>query len=71
MVVINNININIEAKCITERLHLDGRVEQFNQRESFVTLKIISKIFKIILNADYLPQQNLKLPALVNTTLKK
>ena len=71
MVVINNININIEVKCITERLHLDGRVEQFNQRESFVTLKIISKIFKIILNADYLPQQNLKLPALVNTTLKK
>ena len=37
--VINNININIEAKCIAERLHLDDRVEQCNQRESFVTLK--------------------------------
>ena len=37
--VINNININIEAICIAERLHLDDRVEQCNQRESFVTLK--------------------------------
>ena len=32
-------NINKEAKCIGERLHLDDRVEQFNQRESFITLK--------------------------------
>ena len=32
-------DINKEAKCIAERLHLDDRVEQFNQRESFVTLK--------------------------------
>ena len=32
-------NINKEAKCIAERLHLDDRVEQFNQREAFVTLK--------------------------------
>ena len=32
-------NINKEAKCIAERLHLDDRVEQFNQRESLVTLK--------------------------------
>ena len=32
-------NINKEAKCIAERLHLDDRVEQFNQRESFVTPK--------------------------------
>ena len=31
--------INKEAICIVERLHLDDRVEQFNQRESFVTLK--------------------------------
>ena len=37
--IINNININIEVKCIAERLHLDDRVEQCNQRESFVTLK--------------------------------
>ena len=32
-------NINEEAKCIAERLHLDDRIEQFNQCESFVTLK--------------------------------
>ena len=32
-------NTNKEAKCIAERLHLDDRVEQFNQREAFVTLK--------------------------------
>ena len=32
-------NINKEAKCITERLHLDDKVEQFNRREAFVTLK--------------------------------
>ena len=32
-------DINEEAKCIAERLHLDDRVEQFNQRESFITLK--------------------------------
>ena len=32
-------NINKEAKCITERLHLDDRVEKFNRREAFVTLK--------------------------------
>ena len=32
-------NINKEAKFIAERLHLDDRVEQFNQREAFVTLK--------------------------------
>ena len=31
-------NINKEAKCIAERLHLDDRVEQFNQPEAFVTL---------------------------------
>ena len=31
-------NISKEAKCIAERLHLDDRVEKFNQRESFVTL---------------------------------
>ena len=27
-------NISKEAKCIAERLHLDDRVEQFNQREA-------------------------------------
>ena len=32
-------NINKEAKCIAERLHLDDRVEPFNQREAFVTVK--------------------------------
>ena len=32
-------NINKEGKCIAERLHLDERVEKFNQREAFVTLK--------------------------------
>ena len=32
-------NINKEAKCIAERVHFDDRVEQFNQREGFVTLK--------------------------------
>ena len=32
-------NINKKAKCTAERLHLDDRIEQFNQRESFVTLK--------------------------------
>ena len=32
-------NVNKEVKCIAERLHLDDRVEQFNQRESFITLK--------------------------------
>ena len=32
-------NINKEAKCIAERLHLNDRIEQFNQCESFVTLK--------------------------------
>ena len=42
---INNINkavinnIKKEVKCIAERLHLDERIEQFNQRESFATLK--------------------------------
>ena len=33
------INTNKEAKCIAERFHLDDRVEQFNQRKAFVTLK--------------------------------
>ena len=32
-------NINKEAKSIAERLHLDDRAEQINQREAFVTLK--------------------------------
>ena len=32
-------NINKKAKCIVQRLHLDDRDEQFNQHESFVTLK--------------------------------
>ena len=32
-------NNNKEAKCISERLHLDDRVRQFNQCEAFVTLK--------------------------------
>ena len=32
-------NTNKEAKRIAERLHLDDRVEKFNQREAFVTLK--------------------------------
>ena len=32
-------NINKEAKCTAERLHLDDRVEEFNQPEAFVTLK--------------------------------
>ena len=31
--------INKKAKYTAELLHLDDRVEQFNQRESFVTLK--------------------------------
>ena len=32
-------DINKEAECTGERLHLDDRVEQFNQCEAFVTLK--------------------------------
>ena len=64
-------NINKEAKCIAERLHLDDGVEQFNQREAFVTLKITRKLFEIIRNAGYLTLQNLKLASLVTTTLKK
>ena len=32
-------NINKEAKCVAGSLHLDDRVEQFNQREAFITLK--------------------------------
>ena len=64
-------NINKEAKCTAERLHLDDRAEKFNQCESFIHLKIIRKIFKIIRNADYLTLQNLKLASLVNTILKK
>lgn len=31
-------NINEEAKCIAERLHLDDWIEKYNQRQSFVTL---------------------------------
>ena len=32
-------NINKEAKVIAAELKLDGRIEQFNQRKAFVTLK--------------------------------
>ena len=65
-------NINKEGKCITECLHLDERVEKFNQSEAFVTnLKIIRKIFKIIRNADDVTLQYLKLASLVNAILKK
>ena len=32
-------NINKEAKCTAERLHLDDWIEQYKQRQSFVTLK--------------------------------
>ena len=32
-------NINKEAKAIAAELKLDDRIEQFNQREVFVTLK--------------------------------
>ena len=39
-------NINKETKCIAKRLHLDDRVEQFNKRESFVTLKDLKENFQ-------------------------
>ena len=32
-------NIKKEAKCTAKRLYLDDTVKQFEQRESFVTLK--------------------------------
>ena len=34
-------NINKEAKAIASELKLHDRIEQFNQREAFVTLKDI------------------------------
>lgn len=43
-VVLNN--INKEVKCIVERLHLGDRIEQFNKRESFLTIKDHTKSFQ-------------------------
>ena len=39
-------NINKEAKCTAECFHLDDRIEQFNLREPFVTLKDHKKNFQ-------------------------
>ena len=39
-------NINKEAKRIAEHLYLDDGVEQFNQRESFATLKYHQENFQ-------------------------
>ena len=45
-------SINTEAKAIAKDLNLDERIEQYNQTQSFITLKTISKIFRTIRNAD-------------------
>ena len=45
-------SINTEAKAIAKDLNLDERSEQYNQTQSFITLKTISKIFRTIRNAD-------------------
>ena len=39
-------NINKEAKTIASELKLDDRIEQFNQRKAFVTLKYHKLNFK-------------------------
>ena len=45
-------SINTEAKAIAKDLNLDERIEQYNQTQSFISLKTISKIFRTIRNAD-------------------
>ena len=44
--------INTEAKAIAKDLNLDERIEQYNQTQSFISLKTISKIFRTTRNAD-------------------
>ena len=51
-------SINTEAKAIAKDLNLDERIEQYNQTQSFITLKTISKIFRTIRNADWKILQN-------------
>ena len=51
-------SINTEAKAIAKDLNLDERIEQYNQTQSFISLKTISKIFRTIRNADWKILQN-------------
>ena len=44
--------INGEAKVIVQDLKIDGRIEQCNQKQSFVTLKDHNENFKKIPSAD-------------------
>ena len=44
--------INAEAKFIAQDLKIDERIEQCNQKESFITLKDHKKILKTIPSAD-------------------
>ena len=44
--------INGEAKVIVQDLKIDGRIEQCNQKQSFVTLKDHNESFKKIPSAD-------------------
>ena len=50
--------INTEAKAIAKDLNLDERIEQYNQTQSFISLKTISKIFRTTRNADWKILQN-------------
>ena len=47
-------NINKEEKTITAEFKLDNRLEQFNQREVFITLKDGKVSFKLIRNVHLL-----------------
>ena len=44
--------INVEAKVIAQDLKIDERIEQYNQKQSFITLKDHKKNLKAILSAD-------------------
>ena len=46
-------SINTEAKAIAKDLNLDERIEQYNQTQSFISLKTISKIFRTTRNTDW------------------